>query len=98
MRSRLTIAICALAALALLACGGEDGEPPGRSPDAVVEEPGPVHVHGLGVNPADGALFVATDTGLFRVARGASGGPSASPTATRTRWGSRSPGQTSSSA
>jgi photosystem II stability/assembly factor-like uncharacterized protein len=27
-----------------------------------------VHVHGLGVNPADGALFIATHTGLFRVA------------------------------
>jgi photosystem II stability/assembly factor-like uncharacterized protein len=29
-----------------------------------------VHVHGLGVNPADGALFVATHTGLYRVAEG----------------------------
>lgn len=28
---------------------------------------GPVHVHGLGVSPADGALFIATHTGLFRV-------------------------------
>jgi photosystem II stability/assembly factor-like uncharacterized protein len=27
---------------------------------------GPVHVHGLGVNPADGALFIATHTGLYR--------------------------------
>jgi len=33
-------------------------------------DPGPVHVHGLGVNPADGALFVATHTGLFRAASG----------------------------
>ncbi|HXF96992.1 MAG TPA: hypothetical protein VNJ46_00075, partial [Gaiellaceae bacterium] len=33
-------------------------------------ERGPVHVHGLGVNPADGALFVATHTGLFRAAPG----------------------------
>jgi hypothetical protein len=31
---------------------------------------GPVHVHGLGVNPADGALFIATHTGLFRSAQG----------------------------
>lgn len=29
-----------------------------------------MHVHGLGVNPADGALFVATHTGLFRAAPG----------------------------
>jgi hypothetical protein len=28
---------------------------------------GPVHVHGLGIDPADGALFIATHTGLFRV-------------------------------
>jgi hypothetical protein len=33
-------------------------------------DPGPVHVHGLGVNPADGSLFIATHTGLFRVAEG----------------------------
>jgi hypothetical protein len=36
----------------------------------VIEDPGPVHVHGLGVNPADGALFVATHTGLFRAGPG----------------------------
>ncbi len=28
---------------------------------------GPVHVHGLGVNPADAALFIATHTGLWRL-------------------------------
>ena len=33
-----------------------------------VTDPGPVHVHGLGINPADDALFIATHTGLFRVA------------------------------
>ena len=33
-------------------------------------DPGPVHVHGLGVNPADGALFIATHTGLYRVNEG----------------------------
>jgi len=30
-------------------------------------DPGPIHVHGLGINPADGSLFIATHTGLFRV-------------------------------
>jgi photosystem II stability/assembly factor-like uncharacterized protein len=30
----------------------------------------PVHVHGLGVNPADNSLFIATHTGLFRVPDG----------------------------
>lgn len=37
-----------------------DGEP--GAPD-----PGPVHVHGLGVNPADRSLLLATHTGLFRL-------------------------------
>jgi hypothetical protein len=32
-------------------------------------QPGAGHVHGLGVNPADGSLFVATHTGMFRVAK-----------------------------
>ena len=39
----------------------------GRTPKVVVEDPGVVHVHGLGVNPADSALYAATHTGLFRV-------------------------------
>jgi hypothetical protein len=30
-------------------------------------DPGPVHVHALGINPADDALFIATHTGLYRV-------------------------------
>jgi hypothetical protein len=33
-------------------------------------DPGPVHVHGLGVNPADRALYIATHTGLYRVDQG----------------------------
>ena len=32
-------------------------------------DPGPAHVHALGINPADDALFVATHTGLYRVAK-----------------------------
>lgn len=32
-------------------------------------DPGPVHVHGLGINPSDGSLFIATHTGLFRVGK-----------------------------
>lgn len=55
-----------LVALALTGCG-TDAENPSRSR---AEDPGPIHVHGLGVNPADGALFVATHTGLFRAPEG----------------------------
>ena len=55
-----------LVAAAVTGCGGEAAQPPGSG----VVDPGPVHVHGLGVDPADGALFVATHTGLFRAADG----------------------------
>ena len=41
----------------------------GRSSAA---DAGPVHVHGLGINPADGALFIATHTGLYRSGEGKS--------------------------
>jgi hypothetical protein len=46
----------------------DDGED-ARLADAA-RDAGPVHVHGLGVNPADGSLVIATHTGLFRMERG----------------------------
>lgn len=33
-------------------------------------DPGPIHVHGLGINPRDGSLYIATHTGLWRTATG----------------------------
>jgi hypothetical protein len=36
----------------------------------VAEGAGPAHIHGLGVNPRDGALFVAGHTGIYRLRRG----------------------------
>lgn len=54
-----------VAVVVIVAAGGlwrvSDG---GRGPTA---DAGPVHVHGLGIDPADNALFIATHTGLFRV-------------------------------
>ena len=69
MLLRWMIAPVMAASLLLAACGGDS---PDRDPAAEVSasDPGPTHVHGLGVNPADGALFVATHTGLFRAAPG----------------------------
>jgi hypothetical protein len=55
--------LCLLAGLALAACG-EQAEPSGSA--SRPSEPGQVHIHGLGLNPADGSLFIATHTGLFR--------------------------------
>ena len=41
-----------------------------RRDAASVDSVGVVHVHGLGVNPKDGSLYVATHTGLFRIDNG----------------------------
>ena len=76
MRRALALGLCVATLLA--ACGGDDDEPSNgaaRAPEAgdtspKVEDPGAIHVHGLGVNPKDGALFVATHTGLFRAREG----------------------------
>lgn len=57
---------CLLVVSAITGCGDRDADREGSS----LSDPGAVHVHGLGVNPADGALFVATHTGLFRAASG----------------------------
>lgn len=58
--------------LLLTACGGEQPETP------LFEEVAPgdgqfdlTHVHGLGLNPADGLLYIATHGGLYRLASGA---------------------------
>jgi hypothetical protein len=39
----------------------------GSSASEGTEDAGPVHVHGLGINPADSALLIATHTGTYRV-------------------------------
>jgi BNR/Asp-box repeat protein len=68
---RIRSALVLAAAIALpVGCGGDEPSesPPGGNPE--VGDPGPIHVHGLGINPKDGALFVATHTGLFRAAEG----------------------------
>lgn len=77
LRRRLRRAIPAgvgvgLCAVLLAACGGGGQDGRSQKPiadDPVVEDPGPVHVHGLGVDPGDDSLFIATHTGLFRAAK-----------------------------
>lgn len=57
------------------ACGGDD-EPPDATSTVHLDElgapedPGLVHVHGLGIDPATGILYAATHTGLFRIQDG----------------------------
>jgi hypothetical protein len=71
---RVRCSLIALFAAGLLVAGcGGDSDDSGQGPSAdgpKVEDPGPIHVHGLGINPRDGALFVATHTGLFRAGEG----------------------------
>jgi phosphatidylglycerol:prolipoprotein diacylglycerol transferase len=67
--------LAAIAALAFVpgGCLGDDPSSERRdaaAPDPAVGDPGPVHVHGLGVDPADDSLYIATHTGLFRQPRG----------------------------
>lgn len=57
--------------VALIIVFTRDNSPaPVSSSDVVASDPGPIHVHGLGINPKDGSLFIATHTGLWRTARG----------------------------
>jgi hypothetical protein len=49
---------------AVLAACGDDPKEEARPAEAA--DPGIVHVHGLGRNPSDDSLLIATHTGLFR--------------------------------
>lgn len=59
------VVLGSLVVLALLGCGSDENQ---EQTVAGSTDPGVVHVHGLGRNPADGALMIATHTGVFRVA------------------------------
>ncbi|MBA2522666.1 MAG: exo-alpha-sialidase, partial [Solirubrobacterales bacterium] len=59
----LLIAATLGASAVIAACGQESTDPVAGSEP--IE-----HVHGLGINPADGALFIATHDGLFRSPEG----------------------------
>jgi hypothetical protein len=60
-----------LAALAVAGCAGQSsslaGGGAGSAPAAAGGDPGVVHVHGLGVDPADGVLYAATHAGVFAI-------------------------------
>lgn len=60
-----------LALLLLVACGSDDQTAQGAvlpsTPIPPDQDPGLAHVHGIGVNPADGDVYAATHFGLWRV-------------------------------
>jgi hypothetical protein len=69
----LLVGVLAVTVALLAACGHGDADAPdvrGEEIPAIPldEDPGLAHVHGLGINPADGDLYVATHFGLWRVA------------------------------
>jgi hypothetical protein len=68
MRSLAAFLLALAVAAAIVACGEAD-QPPWPTA-AASADPGPVHVHGLGVDPADGALLIATHTGMYRAPEG----------------------------
>ncbi len=72
LRAAPPAVIIFLASLPLLMSGCTDGDDradqlPDQPPAAgtVAPDPGPVHVHGLGINPKDDALLIASHTGLY---------------------------------
>jgi photosystem II stability/assembly factor-like uncharacterized protein len=65
----LAAAVLALAATAVVAIAVTDGDD-GSGGGHAGSGPGLAHVHGLGVNPKDGTLYIATHTGLFRAPPG----------------------------
>ena len=81
----------------LAACGDDDARPPGAEERAVVER-APVleHIHGLGVNRAEGRLFIAAHNGLFAAASDDTR-PERLADTSRTSWVSPSPVATASS-
>jgi hypothetical protein len=60
------VGVASLMAVVVAGCGDRAGAP--SVPAAT--DPGVVHVHGLGINPRDGALYAATHTGLFVIRDG----------------------------
>ena len=65
-RAASVVGALVLAGAAAAGCGSES--PPASEP--VVEDGGAGHIHGLGVDPADDTLIVATHSGMFRAAPG----------------------------
>jgi hypothetical protein len=69
-RARLARRLTVTLVLLMVGAGCSRGDRAAAPSQAVAEDPGVVHVHGLGINPRDGGLFAATHTGLFAIGVG----------------------------
>jgi hypothetical protein len=69
MTARTALAVAASAALfaVLTACSSSDEQSGSAAEDSHHQETAVSHVHGLGADPADGALYVATHEGVVSV-------------------------------
>ena len=69
MPAAATAALAVVAVTAVSLASGSDDTSAGTAalPPEEFPEPGVVHVHGLGVDPADDTLYAATHSGLFQV-------------------------------
>lgn len=68
---RLALAIgLVLVMLVTAACGGDEASDGTPAAEGGAEAAGLGHVHGLGIDPADDSLFIATHSGLFRAPEG----------------------------
>jgi len=72
---RLSLALLLVLALTLAACGGDETTGTGSGQGVAGSDPAPgeegtelEHIHGLGVDPGSGSLYVATHYGLFEAA------------------------------
>lgn len=68
----LTAALILWALFLVVGCSDEKSAEPPSGVTKSAADPGPVHVHGLGVDPANDALYIASHTGLFRLPKEAS--------------------------
>lgn len=71
-RAAHSVAMAAIAVL-LAGCGGDESAAPEEVAGVPFEaqDPGPIHVHGLGYDTAAKVLYVATHTGMFELPDGA---------------------------
>lgn len=65
--SRISLAVAVATALLSTACAADQGSDPRTATESTSDDSSVGHIHGLGIDPADDNLYVATHFGLFHV-------------------------------